>query len=994
MKLLSATVSNYRTHRNTSVKLDDKLVLIHGPNESGKSTLAEAIHCALFLKAKGTTDLHKAMASDHGGTPEVTLQFEVDGRQHSLRKTFGGNGTTVLKSEGQATQSADPAEERLAELLMVDGSVSGGGIEKKMKKRWAHLWVWQGTSCQTPLLTIEESRDQLRDKLQAGSGQTILSSAADNTIIATLQSWEDSNFTRKGNPSAGSDLKKVEEALEAANKQTEGARDTLEALQEAASAFEQAEADVQRHSTNLSNAESQLEQIRCQLQTVNQLRETLKDKSREREDAEQTVQGLSGADAEIRKLERALDSAQQTAAPLQQKLLTLKAVAQDHLVQSEAARQLREDAVQSLRRLRSIADAWQIHRESLQAAQKIKDLNKALKALEKLRKKQNKLNQSLAPLKRFTERSLRALNQTERSAEQAKLRLEAYALQLELLESKQAVTVDGETLESGQARILSQAAELQIGKGTRIRLIPGGAEDLDAARESAATTKGAFVDALEALAVSSTDEAREHLRQRELLTQDLEKLEEQIEDADPDALEADLKDAEHSLAELRSRLEASVHGGQPIQFSDNSAGSDQAHTKAREQLDVAENDYTTKESEETATHRAAKRASETVSGTEETYQEQADAIKELQSQLNYALKKSGDVDTRSQAINQAQTTLDLACAAEQTERTKLDALGAEQLELDEKRLSRSTEKDHEKLKDANDRKIEARTVLRSSGNQDPESELKQAIADADRQQQRFNQLNQQAEVRRHLLEKLRAARQATTAALAKPLEDAVSPYLRLIFGGSRAQLQWSDDGSQLEGFRLDRTDKQQGLHSFEKLSHGTREQVALALRLAMAQLLAADHDNCLPIVLDDAFTNADKERIEKLKNLLFQASQKGLQIILLSCHPENYNGLSASETALARATAVQTTESQTTPVPTDSPPTQADRSAPQHPATTKAQRKAFLDSLESLGGKAGNTTLRLQLGWEENNYETVKSELLASAQIQPGRGRGGSVRLN
>lgn len=59
------------------------------------------------------------------------------------------------------------------------------------------------------------------------------------------------------------------------------------------------------------------------------------------------------------------------------------------------------------------------------------------------------------------------------------------------------------------------------------------------------------------------------------------------------------------------------------------------------------------------------------------------------------------------------------------------------------------------------------------------------------------------------------------------------------------------------------------------------------------ELLAADHDDCLPIVLDDAFTHADQDRREKLKSMLFQASRPdegGLQIILLSCHPENYSG--------------------------------------------------------------------------------------------------------
>jgi len=44
--------------------------------------------------------------------------------------------------------------------------------------------------------------------------------------------------------------------------------------------------------------------------------------------------------------------------------------------------------------------------------------------------------------------------------------------------------------------------------------------------------------------------------------------------------------------------------------------------------------------------------------------------------------------------------------------------------------------------------------------------------------------------------------------------------------------------------------------------------------------------------------HADKGRREKLKSLLYKASESNLQILLLSCHPENYSGLGATEVAL------------------------------------------------------------------------------------------------
>ena len=57
------------------------------------------------------------------------------------------------------------------------------------------------------------------------------------------------------------------------------------------------------------------------------------------------------------------------------------------------------------------------------------------------------------------------------------------------------------------------------------------------------------------------------------------------------------------------------------------------------------------------------------------------------------------------------------------------------------------------------------------------------------------------------------------------------------------------------------------------------------------------------------------------------------------------------------------------------------------------QQLELLGALEALGGSAGNGRLRELLGWDEATYEAVKGSLVGSGQLQPGRGRGGSVSL-
>src|ERR1700723_2950035 len=116
MRLLSIAVRYYRLHREVRVELYPARTLIGGPNESGKSTLIEAAHRALFLRAKTTGEVQKSMVSrNHGGQPEVEVRFEARGRGYHLLKRFNGrNGTAPLTEVGGSTWAGEEGEWNLA----------------------------------------------------------------------------------------------------------------------------------------------------------------------------------------------------------------------------------------------------------------------------------------------------------------------------------------------------------------------------------------------------------------------------------------------------------------------------------------------------------------------------------------------------------------------------------------------------------------------------------------------------------------------------------------------------------------------------------------------------------------------------------------------------------------------------------------------------------------------------------------------------------------
>jgi uncharacterized protein YhaN len=59
----------------------------------------------------------------------------------------------------------------------------------------------------------------------------------------------------------------------------------------------------------------------------------------------------------------------------------------------------------------------------------------------------------------------------------------------------------------------------------------------------------------------------------------------------------------------------------------------------------------------------------------------------------------------------------------------------------------------------------------------------------------------------------------------------------------------------------------------------------------MAELLKPAYGNVLPLVFDDAFTNSDRQRQNGLKQMLLHGIDQGIQIVLLTCHSDDYRSL-------------------------------------------------------------------------------------------------------
>lgn len=120
-----------------------------------------------------------------------------------------------------------------------------------------------------------------------------------------------------------------------------------------------------------------------------------------------------------------------------------------------------------------------------------------------------------------------------------------------------------------------------------------------------------------------------------------------------------------------------------------------------------------------------------------------------------------------------------------------------------------------------------------------------------------------------------------TRTIIQPLESKLSNFFSAMSGIPQRQVYLN------ENLQLSRIGKGNEFIEFDQLSQGAKEQLLLALRLAVASELSDSFPQTL--ILDDVLVNSDRSRQENIISTLTSMASR-LQIIILTCHPDWYRG--------------------------------------------------------------------------------------------------------
>jgi len=899
MKLISATVRNYRIHRDVTVNFDPSRTLVGGANETGKSTLIEAVHRGLFLKANVTGEAQKSMVSTlHAGHPEVEIRFVAQGAEFLLKKRFSGTtGTTHLTKSGGGTWQGEEAETRLHELLGVPEVSGGRNILERVGVQWAHLWVWQGMSGRDPAGSTDGQRTELLQRLQAFGGGVAMQSESDARVAAHFAEAKERIFVRAGSARTGSDLARAQTEAEEARVEHAAASDRLARLEQTVREFEEAVATARRAAGDLEKLSEQRTQVDEKLAQAEELSRSEERQSQEVKDAADKQEALESVEQTILGLRDSVGQLQASLAPKRDKEQCL-AQSLDSSRERGAEAEGKYDEAQTNTRVarlrKELAGSWVgwFEKQAREA-----ELRKRLERVQAFEEEIAGYQAELSRLAAIDQKAFTDLQHLESKQAQAQAALNAMAAEIELVAAPNPVRVGSVELSVGKRQRIVEPTEVSVGDTLSLKIYPGGGDSLTKARNEVREAQARLQRPLDEYGLQTVAAAAEALAKRTEVERKRTAAEAAVSALDADDLADECSEAETDFASAEADVARRME-----QLGCSDRPDSLAEAKARLRCeDKSLRNCETLESEMKVARDALLAEQSGLTGQLKTLQ--GDIAKDTQkltgfeAQLRMLLDSHGEDAVRAQRLAGARLAKECAEEALTQIQAALSALQPDQLSQSCDRLQRAiTAKDQER-QDAERRRAVSQAALRSDGAEDPHTAQAQADAKQASAEEHLAAVSRKAQAIALIDELFQQEQQALADRFSLPLAEKIGDYLKRLFGPeARAVVTFEDNA--FKRIELVRS-AQGGAMPFDSLSGGTREQVAAAVRLAIAELLAANHDGSLPVVFDDAFAYSDPDRVNTMQGMLDLGASRGLQVIVLSCNPSDYAGLGARSVTLS-----------------------------------------------------------------------------------------------
>lgn len=895
MEFIKATIRNYRIHKEQVVNFDEKLTLVGGENEKGKSTIAEAIYRALFLKADGQNEIIESMRSTKhlGGDPEVELIFKSNGKVYTLLKKFGKKGSVTLSEPNMTTLSGDGAETMLEQLIKTKTNVSAQSFKGSIK--WPLLWVWQTKSGDNPVGLIGENKDRLMNKLQNLGAAAVLSSNLDLKTSDAFSALYAETYSKKGEFKSSSSVKLAQDAFAEVEKMYLSAKDKVESLLDASNRYESLKVDLQTEQDSNKSIKDENAELVKRIDKIRQLENEKIIQNAKHSEVKNEYDGLVKTKNQIIEIKARINE-------LTLKIEPSRNALNDNNEKFKSNLQALKETAIELKNLyknetlyRNTIDLCNIYKSGVNSKKLLEDLVKVKIEADGYKIKIQELENDLNQLLSVTKVDIDKLTGVKRDLDLSKAKLDAIATTFEVISSSEDVLINDIKQPIGVKVNFDDNFEIKVGTNTRISITPGGGTSLTQAKMQYEQLADSFEQGLAGLGFNNLDEATATYIKRQNIESAIKSTNALLQGLNAEQIDSKISKLESEISSIKTTLiqKAEIYNIQDSHFDENNLNEILESNNSLLQAISGK----LKIANEKSDH--LNQENETI---EKLVQELTNSIKDDEAELDaksnnlkFIFEKEVDITTLESKISSVGNIV----AKEFEVLNKINENIQEQLpnsiESDSERLSRSLRISNENVSKLKEDLTRLEVILTNNGSENPSESLSKYEAKLKITQDKFNAESKKAKAILLLNSLFTEEQQQLANKLTQPLANRINDYLIQLFGGS-VNVSIKQEAGEFKEFLISRDGRE--AFSFDSLSGGTKEQFSAAIRLAMAEVLATDFDNKLPIVFDDAFTNSDKGRIRRIQPMLDLASSRGVQVIVLTCHPESYASLGAKKVML------------------------------------------------------------------------------------------------
>ena len=818
------------------------VVVIHGENEAGKSTIVEALDVVLTEKHSGRSKRIRALQPvGKDVAPEVIAELSVGEYRFRIAKRWLSKKSCELNissprpAQFTGSQADDELERILSEHL--DRSLVDALFMRQDDTGEAISAVG------IPSLTRALERESgLAEEEVSGD---------DSALLARVDKEYQRYFTAaKGNPAGG--YKESAEALSRAEEEYAEATRVLRELDSVVERYEQLERDQAAAQSELPAAQADLTDKQSRAEEAATAQAKLDSHKATLERATDDLARAQSAVTERAELVTAAEEAARAAEAAQYRLTAAQDKAKGEAEEKERLEKRLAEAKEDYAAARSTLK--QARRQ--QDKQKFEQLSARLESLDALAAEADQARAVVAQRGReVTAADITGLHKADSALSVAERLHEAAAAKVHFSgPAGSTIRVDGEDIEVGEdtAIELVDSRVITIGDITaRFSAGSYSAEDTQRDVEQARMRLRDLLDILGVGSVAAAEEAHEaHRAQNDALDAATRALNAEL---GPDHL-AGLRSQHSALAEKVVDLEDTVEVDLPAAEAAEEAASEKVDALDRELVPYRESRLAhevvrldaeldaARENAQRVTRELAserERAADDALHTEVTRLEAT--VADLCGQLDHM--EAVDLDTANSLVEGAQSHL--AYLTDRIQRCEVD-LG---------RLSSE--------------------VNFHSG---AAERAQQATATVEMARALYESVDKRAQAARYLREILLKHRDAARQRYAAPFVAALSQLARTVYGG---EITFELD----EDLRVIARTQYNETVSLASLSGGAREQLAILTRFAIAQLVGAES---VPVIVDDALGSTDRHRLQ-LMATLFSHVGRDNQVLVFTCMPERYS---------------------------------------------------------------------------------------------------------